>query len=50
MTPTFISTNIATVFLAFGTLDLHFVPEPATLLLLGSGIAGLVTFGRSKRG
>ena len=26
------------------------VPEPGTLLLLGSGIAGLVLFGRTKRG
>jgi hypothetical protein len=33
----------------FGILDLHFVPEPSTLLLLGSGIAGLVLFGRTKR-
>jgi len=26
------------------------IPEPGTLLLLGSGIAGLVLFGRTKRG
>jgi probable HAF family extracellular repeat protein len=26
------------------------IPEPGTLLLLGSGLAGLVLFGRSKRG
>jgi len=33
---------------AFGILSLHFVPEPGTLMLLGSGIAGLVAFGRSR--
>jgi len=33
----------------FATLVLHFVPEPATLLLLSSGIAGLVMLGRTKR-
>ena len=26
------------------------VPEPSTLLLLGGGIAGLVLFGRTRRG
>jgi hypothetical protein len=31
-------------------MDLHFVPEPGTLLLLGTGIAGLVLFGRTKGG
>jgi hypothetical protein len=51
VTPIFISTNIAgasAVVPAFGILTLHFVPEPGTLLLLGSGIAGLVAFGRSR--
>jgi hypothetical protein len=32
-----------------GVLTLHFVPEPGTLLLVGSGIAGLVAFGRTRR-
>jgi len=52
VTPIFISTNNSDlrVFPAFGILDLHFIPEPNTLLLLGGGIAGLVMFGRSKRG
>ena len=51
VTPVFVSTNIgaSAVVPVFGLLDLHFVPEPGTLLLLGSGIAGLVMFGRSKR-
>ena len=50
VTPIFISTNIGAfaVVPAFGLLNLHFVPEPGTLVLLGSGIAGLVAFGRSR--
>jgi hypothetical protein len=51
VTPIFISTNIpsSAVVPGFGILNLHFVPEPGTLVLLGSGIAGLVAFGRSRR-
>ena len=51
VTPVFISTNIpsSAVVPSFGFLNLHFVPEPGTLVLLGSGIAGLVAFGRSRR-
>jgi hypothetical protein len=50
VTPIFISTNIGafSIVPAFATLNLHFVPEPGTLVLLGSGIAGLVAFGRSR--
>ena len=50
VTPIFISTNIAgsAVVPTFGILDLHFVPEPGTLLLLTSGIAGLLMWGRRK--
>jgi hypothetical protein len=48
VTPIFISTNIgaSASVPAFGFLTLHFVPEPATALLLGAGIAGLIVGGR----
>jgi len=50
VTPLFISTSIAEGPLpAFGILTLQFVPEPGTLVLLGSGIVGLVAIGRSRR-
>ena len=51
VTPIFISTSIgsAAVVGAFGLLDLHFVPEPATVLLVGGGVAGLVMLGRARR-
>jgi PEP-CTERM motif len=32
----------------FAFLNLHFVPEPGTLVLLGAGIAGLVSYGRTR--
>jgi hypothetical protein len=52
VTPVLISTNIASsaVIPAFAYLTLHFVPEPGTLLLVGSGILGLVAYGRGRRG
>jgi hypothetical protein len=51
VTPIFVSTDIGAlqVVPGFAFLDLHFVPEPSTLLLLGGGIAGLVMIGRTKR-
>ena len=32
----------------FSTLRIHFIPEPGMLLLLGSGVAGLVMLGRHR--
>ena len=32
----------------FGVLTLHFIPEPGMLLLLASGVGGLVLLGRSR--
>jgi hypothetical protein len=33
---------------SFGILAIRFIPEPGLLLLLGSGVAGLVLLGRSR--
>jgi len=50
VTPTVLSTNIAAsaVIPAFALLDLTFVPEPGTLILLASGVAGLAMVGRKR--
>jgi hypothetical protein len=32
----------------FGFLTVHFIPEPGMLMLLGSGVAGLILLGRSR--
>ena len=32
----------------FGTIRIHFVPEPGLVLLLGSGVVGLALLGRSR--
>ncbi len=50
VSPTFISTTIgaSAVLPAFAVLTLQFVPEPGTLLLLASGVAGLAVLGRKR--
>lgn len=50
VTPIRLSTNIgaAVVLPAYGILDLHFVPEPGTLVLLATGVGGLAAVGRWK--
>ena len=50
VTPVFVSTNIgpSAVVPVFAFMNLHFVPEPGTLVLLGAGIAGLVSYGRTR--
>jgi hypothetical protein len=51
VTPVLIRTSLGTpdTWQAVWTeLKLHFIPEPGLLLLLGSGIAGLVLLGRSR--
>lgn len=37
-------------FPVIGVLNLHFVPEPGTLLMLGLGAAGLALYAQRKRG
>jgi len=43
VTPVFVSTNLGSepTVATFALLRLHFVPEPGTLTLLGSGVAVL---------
>jgi hypothetical protein len=52
VTPLQISTNLTAgsgaLIGTFGLLRLHFIPEPGVLLLLGSGVAGLVLLGRQR--
>lgn len=50
VTPVFISTNIgaSAVIPGFGFLNLHFIPEPGTLLLLAAGVTGLGILGRKR--
>jgi hypothetical protein len=51
VSPSRVTTNIAggvLILVTFGKLTLQFVPEPGTLLLLGSGVAGLAILGRRR--
>ena len=50
-TPIFISSNLsglAQVIPVFGTLTLHFAPEPAPLALFGVAIASIAACGRVR--
>jgi hypothetical protein len=48
VTPTYVSA-LGNQLPIFGTFAIHVIPEPGTLLLLGSGIVGLALYGRSRR-
>ena len=50
VTPFMVSTSIGAIgaIPSFGILNLHFVPEPGTLLLLTSGVLGLGMIGRRR--
>ena len=53
VSPTKVVTNLTgglLILVVLGTLTLNFVPEPGTLLLLGSGVAGLAILGRRRMG
>lgn len=51
VTPVYVTTNIgaSAIIPSFAVLTLHFVPEPATALLLGGGVALLCRSGRARR-
>ena len=48
VTPVFVSTSLDSfpVIPIFSRMTLHFVPEPSTMLLLGSGLLALFALGR----
>jgi hypothetical protein len=52
VTATKVFTNLYGAFPEFplaGVLTLHVVPEPGTLILVGSGVVGLAVYGRRRR-
>ncbi len=49
VSPLRVTTNVAGSLAAFVTMTLDFVPEPGTLLLLGSGAVGLALIGMRRR-
>jgi hypothetical protein len=52
VTPSQITTNLtvgsASLQSSLSSIRFHFIPEPGMLLLLGSGVAGLILIGRSR--
>jgi hypothetical protein len=48
ITPMLIRSNLTPDIPTFATLTLNYVPEPATLLLVGAGLAGLALHGRKR--
>ena len=48
VTPTELLSNLEPPTPIFTILKLHVIPEPSLILLLGSGVAGLVLLGRSR--
>ena len=48
VTPAKAITSVAGTLPLFATITLNFVPEPGTLLLVGSGVAGLALIGRRR--
>jgi hypothetical protein len=49
VTPILVDTTLTGPLPSFGVLDLHFIPEPGTLTLIGVGLAGLVGLARRAR-
>ena len=54
VSPTQVSTNLTVgssdLISLFNVLRIHFIPEPGMLLLIGSGVAGLILLGRKRMG